>query len=677
MKQTLFLGLCAIVLLCGCTAEQNHKRYIKDGRQYGIVKSGIFRHRWWNYYERGRSFADGGYFAEALADFQAAIKQRSKGQRRARTYGMHFIDYHPHREMGIVYFQQGLYEDAETALAVSVNHYPTARAYFYLDKARQKRLEGISPTTPQLQLDVPSSLFYTRDDPVMISGVATDNNYIKHLYVHREPVFLESALKRVEFTKALPLPQGRHAIQVKAENLLSKTTTMSIELIVDREGPTISFKQLDVHPVAGGNKMTIAGAISDLSRVSSLTINGHPIHFTPQKEITFKEIFYLSHEAFVIEARDMLGNQTAAKIDVKALKASPTGEASNLYLAFNAGFDSYADLLAFIGKGAIDHRPPFIEIKGLQDRQTVFCPRLYIEGRITDQSPITEFLVNDQPVLKHQGKLILFNQIIDLHEGENHITLYAKDTRGNISRKTITVIRNIPKALRIRERHSVVVIPFTHAGRITPLSKKLQSYLTAALVEQHRFRVLERSELEAILAEHQLSQSKLVEQETALKMGRLIAAQSILVGSINRFNKDSEIEIILRMIDTETSAIRTMPDVYGEYINPRSLKKLSQGLVIKLYQKFPLIEGAIINKKGSDILTNLGAHQLNLDWKLIVYRESPPGTSSATTGFDHEILAKADTVEVMDSTSRATLDDRGRNAGICQPDCNHYKVIPE
>jgi len=41
----------------------------------------------------------------AISDFQAAIRQREKDQRRARTCGMHFIDYFPHQELGIVYFE--------------------------------------------------------------------------------------------------------------------------------------------------------------------------------------------------------------------------------------------------------------------------------------------------------------------------------------------------------------------------------------------------------------------------------------------------------------------------------------------------------------------------------------------------------------------------------------------
>ena len=59
-------------------------QYTKDGTPYGVVK-GLFRERWWNFYERGVSYFDGGFWEEAIADFKEAIRQRDEDQRRART----------------------------------------------------------------------------------------------------------------------------------------------------------------------------------------------------------------------------------------------------------------------------------------------------------------------------------------------------------------------------------------------------------------------------------------------------------------------------------------------------------------------------------------------------------------------------------------------------------------
>ncbi len=55
------------------------------------------------------TIADDRQWTQALADFSAAIDQRDGDQRMARTYGMHFIDYFPSRELGILYFENGRY----------------------------------------------------------------------------------------------------------------------------------------------------------------------------------------------------------------------------------------------------------------------------------------------------------------------------------------------------------------------------------------------------------------------------------------------------------------------------------------------------------------------------------------------------------------------------------------
>ena len=74
-----FFVLSASLLVSGCTPQPAGKFFVKDGKQYGIVKSGTFRHRWWNYFERGLSYAEGKYYSYAIDDFQEAIRQREKG----------------------------------------------------------------------------------------------------------------------------------------------------------------------------------------------------------------------------------------------------------------------------------------------------------------------------------------------------------------------------------------------------------------------------------------------------------------------------------------------------------------------------------------------------------------------------------------------------------------------
>src|SRR5438093_6723956 len=142
----LSLFLVTLLGLAGCAVDQG-KVYTKDGQEYGVTSSQVWRGRWWNYYERGSSYAAGEFWFEAIADLQEAIKQRAQDQRRSRTYGLHFLDYFPHREIGVVYYRLGRYADAIRELETSLQSAETGKAKVYLNKARRGQREAVQGDT--------------------------------------------------------------------------------------------------------------------------------------------------------------------------------------------------------------------------------------------------------------------------------------------------------------------------------------------------------------------------------------------------------------------------------------------------------------------------------------------------------------------------------------------------
>lgn len=95
---------------------------------------------WWNYYQRGTTYAEGGCCQEAIRDFQAAIAQRPQDAHRARTFGLRFIPYFPHRELGIVYYHMGRDQQAIRELETSLEHVANQneRAEEFLSRARNR-----------------------------------------------------------------------------------------------------------------------------------------------------------------------------------------------------------------------------------------------------------------------------------------------------------------------------------------------------------------------------------------------------------------------------------------------------------------------------------------------------------------------------------------------------------
>jgi len=204
----------------------------------------------------------------------------------------------------------------------------------------------------------------------------------------------------------------------------------------------------------------------------------------------------------------------------------------------------------------------------------------------------------------------------------------------------------------------VSIMPFELRGIISDAGLTFQDNLINSLIHRDRFRVLERNLLETILEEQKLSRTKLVDQSTALKLGKLMAAQSIITGSI--VETRNGIEIIARFIETETSEILDTEDIYGEGKDFVAFRELAEGMALKFHRKFPLVGGIIIDKKGNYIITDMGEEKIGIQKRLIVYREEPvvhPITAKVL-GADSEILGRARVKQVSPEMSKAELVDQ-------------------
>ncbi len=305
--------------------------------------------------------------------------------------------------------------------------------------------------------------------------------------------------------------------------------------------------------------------------------------------------------------------------------------------------------------GGKDHQPPEIELKDWQDEQTVYLEKIYLDGVVSDPGAVVQLTINNSPLLNRPAKIAYFNHIIPLVEGSNTISVKATDTNGNQSEKRITIIRKIPEALTLDARLKVTVLPFEKQGDLSAASVSFQTHMLDAFYRQNRFRLVERNVLDVILQEQKLSQTALMDQKTALRVGRLAAAQSIIAGDIIETRQG--IEIVSRMIDTETSDILALEDVYSETKDRQSMQTLANGMAIKYHRDFPLVGGIVVSKKGKSIITDLGEQKIKLQRRILVYKESPihHPVSGKVLGVDKEILCRARVTMVDAEISKADL----------------------
>ena len=97
--------------------------------------------RFYNYYSEGLRFMELKDWMRAIEEFKSASSLEFEDAGRKRTYGTRFIEYFPHREMGIAHYYLGEFAEAKKELELSAAYEDDERTNEYLSLVRK----GVSP----------------------------------------------------------------------------------------------------------------------------------------------------------------------------------------------------------------------------------------------------------------------------------------------------------------------------------------------------------------------------------------------------------------------------------------------------------------------------------------------------------------------------------------------------
>jgi TolB-like protein len=105
---------------------------------------------------------------------------------------------------------------------------------------------------------------------------------------------------------------------------------------------------------------------------------------------------------------------------------------------------------------------------------------------------------------------------------------------------------------------SVAVVDFTDLQmRVTELGRFLAEEFQAALVNAAKgFRVVDRTHLKAILQEHRLAASGVIDPQAARQLGKIAGVQALVTGSITPLG--DIIRVSIKVLDTETAHVISM-----------------------------------------------------------------------------------------------------------------------
>ena len=140
------------------------------------------------------------------------------------------------------------------------------------------------------------------------------------------------------------------------------------------------------------------------------------------------------------------------------------------------------------------------------------------------------------------------------------------------------------------------------------LSVFVTSQLSNQLNDTGRVQVVERILVERLLEELNLGSSELADPETALRLGKVLAAK--LIGTGTMIHLADGTLLSMRLIDTETSAL---PGVINLKISAGGslqdeLSKLNTEVLQTVVSKYPL-QGYIVQYEANRVMLNIGAKQ--------------------------------------------------------------------
>ena len=179
---------------------------------------------------------------------------------------------------------------------------------------------------------------------------------------------------------------------------------------------------------------------------------------------------------------------------------------------------------------------------------------------------------------------------------------------------------NPSKVTRVGSRLSIAVMPFESKGESEDLGELIMEKLITKLVNLRRFRVIERGAMDKIVEEQKLGVSGIVDEETAIEMGKIVGADAIVLGSCNLIQEF--VTIKARLIDIETSETIVAREVQSENTDIRSIEQIVENLAIKIYNDIPLVEGYIVNVEPELVYLDIGNKAgIRKGTKCVAFRE--------------------------------------------------------
>ena len=620
-----------------------------DGVQYGVTR-GNFLGRWWDFYERGRSFADGGFYKEAEADLTQAVSVRSKDNRRSRTYGLHFIPYFGSRELGVVLYRQGRMKEAIRYLGESLTHDPSEKAEYYLSQCLRHSSKHINDREkPTIHLNPLPEL--TNHSSITITGEVVDNLHIDSVVVNSKKISPVLKKNQLTFFHEIDLDPGANPIEIIAYDISGNSSYLQDTLYVDRDPPIISVEKVSpekiVLSVVDKNKAYLiedkVKNVDIVKRAASTKFEFIPIDASYPVYLEFEDAANNRNGIKIAPEYLQLG-RFLPKMQSKGIGDKP------ILLASKSGLQGILPARAKQSANKLSSSAlaaPVLEVERLDTVNKVFQKDIIVSGRIYGE--FENFTINDEEkIAKGRDVRFSFKKSLQLNE-HNRITLKLLnplDASLDKITRTYTITR-LPQPVEQRDlRASVILCPLAQEGGIGDVRSDQYNNLTHALYRNGRFQIIphQKEVVDRLSEELKLVSEGWINTSRAAKLGRRLKADYTITAIMRPTVND--IEIFGKLIDTNTGKILAYCDAYELTKDADDFESIYERFAGKFVQEFPIVERqinkarqnqaglihSIFSRTNNDLVTIDLGHDANVKqgMKFLAYHRGTPLRDSET-----------------------------------------------
>jgi TolB-like protein len=213
------------------------------------------------------------------------------------------------------------------------------------------------------------------------------------------------------------------------------------------------------------------------------------------------------------------------------------------------------------------------------------------------------------------------------------------------------------KVRQVGGRLTLAVLPFQGKGESRTYVEPATDRMVTQLVELRRFKVIERAKLDEVLQEQRLQASGVVDDRTAVDIGRVAGADAIVIGSVSIVGSTTTVSA--RVIDTQSSEVIVARNARAEKTDLEHVEELVSTVAITIYNELPLVQGSVINAEGDVLYIDVGNDKrIRRGARCVAYREVGDlldPTTGALIDKKVRMLGEVQVEEVLERASKAAL----------------------